>query len=226
MAYGGINKWIAPQKPGATPWVSTRFSLSVEDKQADAGRDGRTRLARPISQSRTRTGEYSFSLFSWPRAGLATLPAWSIPCYMWWSYIYIPGIYIVLYSLVSVLVSYVASGVRTVDSSDNTISYNIRIEGTKCPGESPEKQYCNISSMLYVNVVDMFWVESGILACWLNSIISLKWQFCLPLLVYLDCNLFCWVKLKSWRSGTDIDTIHISYVNNMSNASNSAHIGT
>ena len=34
------------------------------DKQADAGRDGRTRLARPNSQARTRTGEYSFSLSS------------------------------------------------------------------------------------------------------------------------------------------------------------------
>ena len=48
------------------------------DEQADAGRDCRTRLARPISQARTRTGKKSFSLFSWPRAGLATLPGWSI----------------------------------------------------------------------------------------------------------------------------------------------------
>ena len=33
-------------------------------EQADAGRDGRTHLARPISPARTGTGEYSFSLFS------------------------------------------------------------------------------------------------------------------------------------------------------------------
>ena len=29
-----------------------------------------------------------FSLFSWPRAGLATLPGWSILCYMWWPYLH------------------------------------------------------------------------------------------------------------------------------------------
>ena len=34
------------------------------DEQADAGRDCRTRLVRPNSQARTRTGKYSFSLFS------------------------------------------------------------------------------------------------------------------------------------------------------------------
>ena len=34
------------------------------DEQADAGRDCRTRLARPKSQASTGTGEYSFSLFS------------------------------------------------------------------------------------------------------------------------------------------------------------------
>ena len=31
---------------------------------ATLGRDGKTRLARPNSQARTGTGEYSFSLFS------------------------------------------------------------------------------------------------------------------------------------------------------------------
>ena len=34
------------------------------DQQADAGRDCRTRHARPNSQARTRTGKYLFSLFS------------------------------------------------------------------------------------------------------------------------------------------------------------------
>ena len=42
----------------------TKFSLSVKNEQADAGRDGRTHLARPNSQARTGTGEYCFSLFS------------------------------------------------------------------------------------------------------------------------------------------------------------------
>ena len=34
------------------------------DEQADAGRNCRNRFARPNSQARTRTGGYSFSLFS------------------------------------------------------------------------------------------------------------------------------------------------------------------
>ena len=34
------------------------------DEQADAGRDCRSRLARPNSQARTGTGKYIFSLFS------------------------------------------------------------------------------------------------------------------------------------------------------------------
>ena len=65
MAYDGINKWTPPRKSGGIPLVSTRFSLSVESGQADAGRDDRTRLARPNSQEeRTGTGKYEFSLFS------------------------------------------------------------------------------------------------------------------------------------------------------------------
>ena len=63
MAVGGINRWPPPRKAGGIPRVSTRFSLSVEKEQADAGRDGRTRLARPNSQARTGTGKCSFSLF-------------------------------------------------------------------------------------------------------------------------------------------------------------------
>ena len=35
------------------------------DEQADAGRDCRTRLARPNSQARTWIGKYYVSLFSW-----------------------------------------------------------------------------------------------------------------------------------------------------------------
>ena len=36
-------------KSGGIPLVSTKFSLSVENEQADAERDGRIRLARPNS---------------------------------------------------------------------------------------------------------------------------------------------------------------------------------
>ena len=49
------------------------------DDQVDAGRDCRTLLERPDSQARTGTGKKYFSLFSWPRTGLATLPGWSLP---------------------------------------------------------------------------------------------------------------------------------------------------
>ena len=41
----------------------------------------RTCLARPNSQAQTRRGKYLFSLFSWPRAGVATLPGWSLHAY-------------------------------------------------------------------------------------------------------------------------------------------------
>ena len=40
--------------------VSARFSLSVENERADAGRDGQTCLARPNSQARTGTAKFHF----------------------------------------------------------------------------------------------------------------------------------------------------------------------
>ena len=58
MAVGGINTWRPPRKVGGIPRVSTRFSLSVGNEQADAGGDGRTRLARPNYHARTKTGGY------------------------------------------------------------------------------------------------------------------------------------------------------------------------
>ena len=51
------------RQAGGLPRESTRFSLSVENKQADAGRDSRTCLARPKSQARTGKENFSFSLF-------------------------------------------------------------------------------------------------------------------------------------------------------------------
>ena len=59
---------------GRNPVCKHQIQPEYGDEPADAGRDCRTRLARPNSQARTRTGQYSFSLFSGPRAGLATLP--------------------------------------------------------------------------------------------------------------------------------------------------------
>ena len=49
---------------GRNPVSKHQIQPEYRDKQADAGRDCRTRLARPNPQARTRTGEYSFSLFS------------------------------------------------------------------------------------------------------------------------------------------------------------------
>ena len=36
MAYGSMNKWTPPRKSGGIPKVSNRFSLNVENEQADA----------------------------------------------------------------------------------------------------------------------------------------------------------------------------------------------
>ena len=49
---------------GRNPVSKHQIQPEYGDKQADAGRDCRTRLARPNSQARTRTGKYSFPLFS------------------------------------------------------------------------------------------------------------------------------------------------------------------
>ena len=49
-----INRcWKAHRTP---PRKSTRLSLSLENEQAAAGPDGRTRLTRPNSQARTGIG--------------------------------------------------------------------------------------------------------------------------------------------------------------------------
>ena len=49
---------------GRNPVSKHQIQPDFGDEQADAGRDGRIRLARPNSQARTGTGEYLFSLFS------------------------------------------------------------------------------------------------------------------------------------------------------------------
>ena len=60
MAYGGY-KYINKRRRG-TREESRKHQIQsgYGDEQADAGRDCRTRLARPNSQARTRTGNYSF----------------------------------------------------------------------------------------------------------------------------------------------------------------------
>ena len=64
MAYGDLNKYMdAAAELGRNPVSKHQIQPEYGDEQADAGRDCRNRLARPNSQARTRTGEYSFSLF-------------------------------------------------------------------------------------------------------------------------------------------------------------------
>ena len=67
---------------GKNPVSKHQIQPEYGDEQADAGRDYRTRLARPNSWARTGTGKYSFFLSSSPRAGLATIyPVDSYSCY-------------------------------------------------------------------------------------------------------------------------------------------------
>ena len=65
MAYGGLNKEMdAAAEIGGNPVSKHQIQPEYRYEEADAGRDCRTRLARPNSQARTRTGKYSFSLVS------------------------------------------------------------------------------------------------------------------------------------------------------------------
>ena len=55
-----MNKWALSRKAGEIPvgkYQPIRFSLSVETERADAGQDGRTRMAKSNSQARAETGE-------------------------------------------------------------------------------------------------------------------------------------------------------------------------
>ena len=58
------QKMDAAAELGWNPVSKHHIQPEYGDEEADAGRDCRTRLARPDSQARTRTGKYSFSLFS------------------------------------------------------------------------------------------------------------------------------------------------------------------
>ena len=65
MAYDGIDKQMdAAAELGRKPVSKHQIQPEYGDEQADSGRNCRTRLARPNSQARTRTGKYLFSLFS------------------------------------------------------------------------------------------------------------------------------------------------------------------
>ena len=71
MVYGRKYIWTPLRTLGGTPSVSTRFSVSIENKQADTGRDGQTCLAKPNFQAWTGTRNFfPGQLIMW--TGLAT----------------------------------------------------------------------------------------------------------------------------------------------------------
>ena len=78
--------WTRSQKAGGIPWVSTRFSLSME--MSGLKRDA---TAEPVSRDqifrRERRPEKKKKLFSSLRAGLPALPGWPIICWKCRKYI-------------------------------------------------------------------------------------------------------------------------------------------
>ena len=58
MVYGGEYIWTPLRTSGAIPQVSTRFSLRVDNEQADTRRDGQICLTKPNSQARTGTRKF------------------------------------------------------------------------------------------------------------------------------------------------------------------------
>ena len=55
----GKNIWTPPRNSGRIPWVRTRFSVSIENEQADKRRYSQTCLAKPNSQARTGARKFS-----------------------------------------------------------------------------------------------------------------------------------------------------------------------
>ena len=62
MVYGGMNELKLPRMLGRIPRVSTRFSLSVENGQAYAGREGQTRRETKLSGMNGDSEKYFFSV--------------------------------------------------------------------------------------------------------------------------------------------------------------------
>ena len=67
----GLTRWrvaVLSKKMDAAAELGrnpvSNYQIQLEYEQTDAGRDCRTRLARPSSHAQTRTGKYYFSLFS------------------------------------------------------------------------------------------------------------------------------------------------------------------
>ena len=71
MVYDRRYIWTPLRTLGGIPWVSTRFSIRIENEEADTWRDGQTCLAKPNFQAWTGTRNFSpGQLIMW--TGLAT----------------------------------------------------------------------------------------------------------------------------------------------------------
>ena len=67
---------------GRNPVSKHQIQPEYGDEQADAGRDCRTRLARPNPQARTRTGKYSFPCFADHEQDWQPYPVDPYSCYI------------------------------------------------------------------------------------------------------------------------------------------------
>ena len=84
MTYGGLNKEMdAAAELGRNPVSEHQIQPEYGDEQAEAGRDCRTRFARPNSQARTGIGKYSFPCSADHKQDWQPYLADPYSCYMW-----------------------------------------------------------------------------------------------------------------------------------------------
>ena len=81
MVYGGRYIWTRLRTLGGIPGVSTRFSVSIENEQADTGRDGQTCLTKPNFQARTGTGKFFPVQLTMNRIGNLPVDLYSTICH-------------------------------------------------------------------------------------------------------------------------------------------------
>ena len=87
MACIGLNKWTSPRKSGGIPWVSTRFSLSIENNmQADGTRRPNLSRETKLSGANVDREIFIFSIqLTTSRIGNLTRLIHTL-LYMWWPY--------------------------------------------------------------------------------------------------------------------------------------------
>ena len=80
MVYGGNYIWPLLRTMGAIPSVSTRSTVSIENSQADTGRDGQTCLAKRHVQARTGTRLFFPAQLTMNRIGNLPVDLYSAIC--------------------------------------------------------------------------------------------------------------------------------------------------